>query len=297
MGRGKGIGMGCNDGIGASDTGDVIDDGFVGRTGDGDSGGRIGYAGSGIAVTGIESGNDDGVDAVADMGEKKASAPIRIGLVDNDPYAVKVLQTMIERMAADFRVIWTCDLGAVAISRCLNPAKRPNVLVTDMSMGDVPGTEVCRAIRVKTPEVGLVCVTSYSLASFHDEAVRCGAQALVAKTDLSGIARAIRCAARGMPMDGDGDGNGAGRGGAGFMDAVSAHMLLEDAGYAVRGALSAKERETLRLYAEGLTTREIAVRLGVSAATVATFERRACAKLGARSRAHAISICVRRHEI
>lgn len=270
MGRGTGIGMGGNDGIGA---GDVIDG------------------------TEIAGGNDDGMGIVADTGKKGAPAPIRIGLVDNDPYAVKVLQTMIERMAADFRVIWTCDLGAVAISRCLNPAKRPDVLVTDMSMGDVPGTEVCRAIRVKTPEVGLVCVTSYSLASFRDEAVRCGAQALVAKTDLSGIARAIRCAARGMPMDGDAGGNGVGNRETGFMDAASAHMLLEDAGYAVRGALSAKERETLRLYAEGLTTREIAVRLGVSAVTVATFERRACAKLGARSRAHAISICVRRHEI
>nr|WP_223852155.1 response regulator transcription factor [Bifidobacterium myosotis] len=271
-----GIGVGVNDGL---CDGDVIDG------------------------TEIAGENDDGMGIVADTGKERTSAPIRIGLVDNDPYAVKVLQTMIERMGADFRVVWTCDLGAVAISRCLNPAKRPDVLVTDMSMGDVPGTEVCRAIRVKTPEVGLVCVTSYSLASFRDEAVRCGAQALVAKTDLSGIAHGIRCAARGMPMDGDGDGNGAGDGDAagskesGFMDAASAHMLLEDAGYVARGALSAKERETLRLYAEGLTTREIAVRLGVSAATVATFERRACAKLGARSRAHAISICVRRHEI
>lgn len=251
-------------------------------------------------IDGTEEGDDgmgNGMGIVADTGEEKASAPIRIGLVDNDPYAVKVLQTMIERMASDFQVVWTCDLGAVAISRCLNPAKRPDVLVIDMSMGDVPGTEVCRAVRAKTPEVGLVGVTSYSLASFRDEAVRCGAQALVAKTDLRGIAHAIRCAARGMPADGDAEGNGVGIGGAGFMDAISAHMLLEDAGYAVRGALSTKERETLRLYAEGLTTREIAVRLSVSAATVATFERRACAKLGARSRAHAISICVRRHEI
>ena len=250
--------------------------------------------------TGIGMGGNDGLgsmDAVADTGEEKASAPIRIGLVDNDPYAVKVLQTMIERMASDFQVVWTCDLGAVAISRCLNPAKRPDVLVADMSMGDVPGTEVCRAVRAKTPEVGLVGVTSYSLASFRDEAVRCGAQALVAKTDLRGIAHAIRCAARGMPMEGNGSRDTAGNRGAEFMDAASVHMLLEDAAYVARGALSAKERETLRLYAEGLTTREIAVRLGVSAATVATFERRACAKLGARSRAHAISICVRRHEI
>nr|WP_276609245.1 helix-turn-helix transcriptional regulator [Bifidobacterium longum] len=51
------------------------------------------------------------------------------------------------------------------------------------------------------------------------------------------------------------------------------------------------------MYADGSTTKEIAERLGISVATVATFERRVLAKLGARSRAHAISICVKRHEI
>ncbi|WP_420897318.1 DNA-binding response regulator [Bifidobacterium goeldii] len=231
---------------------------------------------------------------------------------------------MIARMDARFEVIWTSELGAVAIRRCLSTAKRPDVLVTDMSMRDVPGTEVCRAIRVKTPKVGVVGVTSYAVTSFCAEAARCGMQALIAKTDLNGMATAIRNAARGMAtnacgrsdrLDDGGEvggtgivGDGVGRTGAAgaafagatadvrFLDAASAHMLLEDGSYERRGALSAKERDTLRLYAEGLATKEIAAAYGVSEATVATFERRALAKLGARSRAHAISICVRRHE-
>lgn len=164
-------------------------------------------------------------------------------------------------------------------------------------MGDVPGTEVCRAIRTKTPEVGLVGVTSYALASFHDEAARCGAQALVGETDLNGIALAIRNPAQGLStnelvLGDEGSGNSLS-----FMDAATAYAVLEDTSYAHRGALSGKERDTLRMYADGSTTKEIAERLGISVATVATFERRALAKLGARSRAHAISICVKRHEI
>lgn len=236
---------------------------------------------------------------------------IRIGIVDNDPYALSALGDVVERLDTEFALVWTATLGAVAISRCLNPGKRPDVLLTDMSMGDVPGTEVCRAIRVKTPAVGLVGVTSYAIASFRDEAARCGAQALVGKTDLPGMALAIRNAARGLPTDLTSSGPGMDGVEAGavdnvdaiddgrppFLDAISAHTLLEDSTYATRGALSAKERDTLRLYAEGLTTKEIAEHLGVSGATVATFERRALAKLGARSRAHAISICIRRHEI
>jgi len=66
------------------------------------------------------------------MGEVR-NRNILIGIVDNDPYALKVFGTLIERMSSDFAVIWTCDLGAVAISRCLSPTKRPDVLVTDMS--------------------------------------------------------------------------------------------------------------------------------------------------------------------
>ena len=65
--------------------------------------------------------------------EEARNRNIRIGIVDNDPYALKVFGALIERMSSDFAVIWTCDLGAVAISRCLSSTKRPDVLVTDMS--------------------------------------------------------------------------------------------------------------------------------------------------------------------
>ncbi|NEG89006.1 response regulator transcription factor [Bifidobacterium aerophilum] len=225
-----------------------------------------------------------------------APARIRIGIVDNDPYAVAVLSTMIARMDARFECLWTCELGAVAISRCLNRARRPDVLVTDMSMNDVPGTEVCRAIRVKRADVGVVGVTSYAVDSFMDEATRCGMQALVGKTDLAGLAVAIRRAAQGLATNDAGTDADPASGGPRFLDAAEAHTLLEDAAYDVgHGALSPKERDVLRLYADGLTTREIADRLGVGTPTIATFERRALAKLGARSRAQAISICVRRH--
>lgn len=121
--------------------------------------------------------------------------------------------------------------------------------------------------------------------------------ALVGKTDLNGIALAIRNAAQGLStnelvLGDEGSGNSLS-----FMDAATAYAVLEDTSYAHRGALSGKERDTLRMYADGSTTKEIAERLGISVAAVATFERRALAKLGARSRAHAISICVKRHEI
>lgn len=219
---------------------------------------------------------------------------IRIGIVDNDPYALKVLGAVIRRLDPAFDVAWTAELGALAISRCLRPAGRPDVLVTDMSMRDVTGTDVCRAIRVKTPCVGLVGITSYAVEAFRDEAARCGAQALIAKTDLAALAEAIRAAAQGLPYD---PASPDGRTPV-FLPAADAHALLEDESLGLdrHRALSGRERETLRRFAEGESSKEVAESLGVSVATVGTFERRALSKLGARSRAHAISICVRRHE-
>jgi DNA-binding CsgD family transcriptional regulator len=54
-------------------------------------------------------------------------------------------------------------------------------------------------------------------------------------------------------------------------------------------ALSPREREVLGLVGEGLTTSRIADRLGIAAATVRTHVENARGKLGARSRAEAVT--------
>ena len=98
---------------------------------------------------------------------------IRIGIVDNDPYALTVMKTLIERLDAGFEVIWTTDIGAVAISRCVSTAKRPDVLVTDMAMAGADGPEISRAIRARTSQVGIV------------RHLRCGARQGVSNADQS----------------------------------------------------------------------------------------------------------------
>ena len=60
------------------------------------------------------------------------------------------------------------------------------------------------------------------------------------------------------------------------------------------GELTAREREVLALVASGLEGKEIAHELFVSHDTVRTHVAHALAKLGARSRAQAVGIAVRR---
>jgi DNA-binding NarL/FixJ family response regulator len=59
--------------------------------------------------------------------------------------------------------------------------------------------------------------------------------------------------------------------------------------------LTAREAEVLGLLAEGLTNRQIAQRLYVSAATVKSHVNAICRKLQAENRTHAVAIARRRH--
>jgi DNA-binding NarL/FixJ family response regulator len=58
-------------------------------------------------------------------------------------------------------------------------------------------------------------------------------------------------------------------------------------------ALSAREREVMGLIALGLTSKDIAVKLGIAKPTVDTYRGRLAEKLGARSRADLVSIAAR----
>jgi DNA-binding CsgD family transcriptional regulator len=57
--------------------------------------------------------------------------------------------------------------------------------------------------------------------------------------------------------------------------------------------LTDREREVLRMVGTGHTTREIALRLGISAKTVENHKHRIFSKLGVHNQAHAVSIAMR----
>lgn len=56
--------------------------------------------------------------------------------------------------------------------------------------------------------------------------------------------------------------------------------------------LAPRELEVLRWAAQGKTTWETAQLLGLSETTVAFYVRRACSRLGVKSKIHAVAICI-----
>jgi DNA-binding NarL/FixJ family response regulator len=57
--------------------------------------------------------------------------------------------------------------------------------------------------------------------------------------------------------------------------------------------LTEREIDVLRLIADGLTTRDVAARLGISPRTVENYKQHMFAKLGVQSRAHAVAVASR----
>lgn len=238
--------------------------------------------------------------------------PITVGVVDNDTLTLGALRAFLTRLR-DIDVAWTSGDGSHAIDLCRNPRNRPDVLLIDMSMEPLPGTEVCRRIHALGLTTGLVCITSFTLRTYAARAAEAGAQAIVSKTDLAGMRDAIRLAAQGKASPSPIPGlvfpncrqiseNTEGTGQSGNTVEVMRNADAADLspgftagdGAGTIGIPSARELQIIRMVADGMETEEISRALALSRYTIATYLKRACDKLGARNRINLIAICERR---
>ncbi|HEX7223959.1 MAG TPA: response regulator transcription factor [Candidatus Limnocylindria bacterium] len=133
-----------------------------------------------------------------------------------------------------------------------------DVLLLDLRLGQASGFDLLRAEEgVALPAV--VVLTSYDYPQYADAALRLGASGFVVKTaPTAELLDAIRRAAAGGLAFGVRPGGGV--------------------------ALSAREREVVRLVVDGASNDEIGARLGISARTVESHLRRLFERLGVASR-------------
>ena len=141
--------------------------------------------------------------------------------------------------------------------------------------GTPAGPAMIKAMRRAMPRTGIVALARSPQRHAANEALEAGASAYVAKTSP---AEAIRTAVEAAADSGR------------FIDPAARKM-------ANRATLTKRQRETLQLLANGLSTDEVAGRLELSAETVRTHTKALLARLGARDRAHAVAIALRTGQI
>ncbi|MCH9276621.1 response regulator transcription factor [Bifidobacterium amazonense] len=224
-----------------------------------------------------------------------------VAVVDNDQLTLRMLTLLIRRELPQSTVVWTCRRGQDAVERCLASVSRPDVLLVDMSLEGMGGVEVCRRVRAATAGVALIGVTSFSLEHYAADALAAGAQCVMDKARVKDICDAAVALANGrMPRTRY----------VSDLTAVQSHVLLaakagsgaDDetvtrpdaaadvaASGAVTASLTEREREVMRLCAEGRSSQEIGMMLGIGASSVKTYVMRAARKLGARNRTQAVA--------
>ena len=188
------------------------------------------------------------------------------------------LATLLTRFLADegVSVIGTASNGREALEKIERLA--PDVAVLDVRMPGMDGVETARQSVALAPETRIVLYTGFGEQALLSEALDIGVRAFVQKEgSLDELVRAIKAVAEGGT----------------FVDPVLGAALIGGASADGVPALSKREREVLRLLADGLRNEEIGRRLFLSPETVRSYTGRAMQKLGADTRTEAVAVAIR----
>ena len=199
---------------------------------------------------------------------------IRVFLVDDHEIVRRGLANLIDAQA-DMEVVGEASTARQALGRIQEVV--PDVAVLDVRLPDGSGIDVCRDVRSRMPSVACLILTGYDDDMAVSAAVLAGAAGYVLKdVGASRLTDGIRAVASGRTL----------------LDAnvvQSARNRMRDPSDddPRLGSLGLRERQILRLIADGLTNRQIGDRLGIAEKTVKNYVSSLLSKLGLERRTQA----------
>lgn len=201
---------------------------------------------------------------------------MRVVVVDDDAVVVSSLAIVLGA-EADIEVVGTGTDGADAVR--LAAELSPDAVLLDIQMPGTDGLSAARQILAAPDAPRVVFLTTFSDDEYVVRALALGAAGYLVKQDVRGVAPALRavCAGRSV-LEGEvleGRAVGDARAGAGDAEPDLARMFPQ---------LTEREREVVRLVADGLDNREVAAAAYMGEGTVRNHISAILAKLGLRNR-------------
>lgn len=204
------------------------------------------------------------------MTNTEESSSIRLLIADDQALVRGALGALLE-LEPDLTVIGMASDGAEALR--LAAELRPDVCLMDIQMPGMDGVEATRRIREVSPETRILVVTTFARPGYLRAALDAGASGFIVKdTPAEQLAEAVRRVHSGLRV---------------LDPALAADSLFDGA-----NPLSDRERQVLRLAADGRSAAAIAAEVFLSAGTVRNHLSAAIGKTGASNRAQAVRIAL-----
>jgi len=194
---------------------------------------------------------------------------IRVLLVDDSALMREGLKALLGSTSG-IEVVAEAEDAGEAIARAA--AKKPDVVLMDVSLHIIDAVHAARAIREQHPQVGIILLSRHSGDQPLSRPLHCCADLLLAKkhTGRKQLIEAIHAAA-------------AGKSSADASSGVARLAPMAWPGLSAWERLSSREREVFKLVVEGKSSSEIAEIVKLSPKTVQTYRARVMSKLKVRN--------------
>ena len=183
--------------------------------------------------------------------------PIRVLIADDHALVRGGIRALVENIkVVDIVVVGEAGSGKEATK--LVTELQPNLMLLDLTMPEGGGFEVLGHVVKNFPEIGVIVLTVHEAVEYAKRALREGAKGFLPKSAaITELEQAIQTVIRGEI----------------YISPRLATTLIVDKGRTEKellDTLSPRQREVLRLIAEGYTTKQIAQMLEISVKTVET---------------------------
>ena len=150
--------------------------------------------------------------------------------------------------------------------------QQPDVLLLDINLPDKSGIDLCKEIKEKYPDIQVLGLSSFNQQSYIQKMIQNGASGYVLK-NASGeeIIKAIRVAMQGET----------------FLSSEASLTMRENKDAQIP-VITRREKEVLKLIAEGMTNKEMAEKLYISITTVDTHRNSLLSKFNVKNTANLV---------
>jgi DNA-binding NarL/FixJ family response regulator len=200
--------------------------------------------------------------------------PITCVVADDHPAVLEAVAEFL--VQGGIEVLARARDGEEALERI--EQRKPQVALVDVRMPKMGGIELTRRAQRSAPDTSILLYTGYGDRALLTEALDAGVRGFVLKeAPMDDLLRAVQSVASGGT----------------YVDPVLAGTLAVSSIGNKLPELTQRERDVLRLLADGLANEEIGKRLYISAETVRTHVRKAMDKLDADTRTQAVARALR----